>query len=282
MKCIWKGKGNGTIKKSTSVERVTRPSSNCSVHALIACLSDIGQIAWTKGSHPPKIYWLCNVRSRDTDPVQWILLLQDKQPSIQEGTAWMEDFLFSLLYSISSSFGGKWLEGRRVWCHFLAGKSKATGHCRSAGCSAMELTPPAPLPTTQEGAATAPACKPIFVSGGDVALTPALSRAPVAKTAGSVQLPSAPVRFPVEQSALTSTPVAAGNDSRDNTHPLLNELPTTPPWLMIPVLHLKQHLSSLVDMLVDHLTLVTPIVIIKIICELNAEERCCMVRMEVC
>lgn len=51
-------------KKSTSVERVTRPSSTCSVHALNACLSDIGQIAWTKGSHPPKIYWLCNVRSR--------------------------------------------------------------------------------------------------------------------------------------------------------------------------------------------------------------------------
>ena len=37
----------------------------------------------------------------------------------------------------------------------------------------------------------------------------------------------------------------------------------------------------LVDMLVDHLTLDTPIVIIKIICELNAEERCCIVRLEV-
>jgi len=60
MKCIWKGKGDGTIKKN-SVERVTRPSSTCSVHALIACLLDIDQIAWTKGSHPPKIYWLCNV-----------------------------------------------------------------------------------------------------------------------------------------------------------------------------------------------------------------------------
>ena len=81
-----------------------------------------------------------------------------------------------------------------------------------------------------------------------------------------------------------TTPVAAGNDARDNTHPLLDELPITPQWLMIPVLHLKQHLSFLVDMLVHHLTLDThtPIVIIKIICKLNAKERCCMVRLEVC
>ena len=53
-------------------------------------------------------------------------------------------------------------------------------------------------------------------------------------------------------------------------------------WLMILVLHLKQLMSFLVDMLVDQLTSGTPIVIIRIICALNAKERCCMVRLEVC
>ena len=64
------------------------------------------------------------------------------------------------------------------------------------------------------------------VSGGDVVLTPAPSKAPVAKSASSMQLPSAPVRFPAAQSTLTSTPVVAGNDVRDNSHPLPDELPT--------------------------------------------------------
>ena len=119
--------------------------------------------------------------------MQSILLLQDKQPSIQEGMAWMKDFLFLLtLYSINSSFGEKWLEGTRVCCHFLAGKSKVTGHC------AMELTPPAPLPTTHEGASTAPACKPIFVRGRCGANAGAKQDAH-GEDDGSMQLPGAPV-----------------------------------------------------------------------------------------
>lgn len=145
----------------------------------------------------------------------------------------MRDLIFSLLYSISSSFGGKWLEGRRVWRHFLAGKSEATGRRSPAGCRAMELPPPIPLPTTHEGAATAPECTGAHIlqqpqltpSRGDV-LMPAPSKAPMVKTAGSAQLPDAPVRFPEAQSTLTSIVAAAGNDARDITHPLLDELPT--------------------------------------------------------
>lgn len=62
------------VEQSSNTNEMWLYNNKTTTTQRVACLLGIDQIAWTKGSHRPKIYWFCNwITLRDQDTTGSVL-----------------------------------------------------------------------------------------------------------------------------------------------------------------------------------------------------------------